>query len=166
VRQRRTQGLQPDPRRRKSKTLKSAHPEYRDGRTKTAISSTSRMPWTRRSILHFTPGAQGCSTSDPAGIHVDRVGNADLSGNSACLVEIDFIDLPASLREKYQYYTRADISRLLATGWQGPAFSLERPSAITCVVISFRDWNCSLPSRSLLFDETLSVTLYTNSPRY
>jgi len=31
-------------------------------------------------------------------------------------VNIDFIDLPESLREKYQYYTRADISGLRSTG--------------------------------------------------
>jgi ADP-L-glycero-D-manno-heptose 6-epimerase len=34
--------------------------------------------------------------------------------------------LPANLREKYQYYTCADISRLLATGWAGPQFSLDK----------------------------------------
>lgn len=30
---------------------------------------------------------------------------------------IDFIDMPAALRERYQYYTKADISKLRATGY-------------------------------------------------
>jgi len=41
-------------------------------------------------------------------------------------VNIEFIDLPEQLREKYQYYTCADISRLLSTGWPGPQYSLDR----------------------------------------
>src|SRR5439155_4680828 len=41
-------------------------------------------------------------------------------------LEIEFIDLPESLRRKYQYYTCADISRLCATGWSGPQFSVDQ----------------------------------------
>ena len=33
---------------------------------------------------------------------------------------IEFIDLPESLREKYQYFTRADIAKLRATGYDRP----------------------------------------------
>lgn len=38
--------------------------------------------------------------------------------------DIRFIDMPEVLRGKYQYHTLADVSRLLATGWTGPEFSL------------------------------------------
>lgn len=38
---------------------------------------------------------------------------------------IDFIDMPEALREKYQYYTCADIGRLRESGYGEPLFTLE-----------------------------------------
>jgi ADP-L-glycero-D-manno-heptose 6-epimerase len=38
---------------------------------------------------------------------------------------IEFIDMPASLRDRYQYFTEADMSRLRASGYQAPFYSLE-----------------------------------------
>ena len=38
---------------------------------------------------------------------------------------IEFIEMPESIREKYQYFTQADISRLRATGYQEKITSLE-----------------------------------------
>ena len=35
-------------------------------------------------------------------------------------VQIDFVDMPEALREKYQYFTQADLSRLRATGYDKP----------------------------------------------
>ena len=37
---------------------------------------------------------------------------------------IEFIDMPAGLRDKYQYHTRADISKLRATGYTKPVTPL------------------------------------------
>jgi ADP-L-glycero-D-manno-heptose 6-epimerase len=34
--------------------------------------------------------------------------------------KIEFIDMPAGLREKYQYFTQADISKLRASGYDRP----------------------------------------------
>lgn len=39
--------------------------------------------------------------------------------------EIEFIEMPEVLRGKYQYFTQANIARLLATGYKGPRYSLE-----------------------------------------
>jgi ADP-L-glycero-D-manno-heptose 6-epimerase len=39
--------------------------------------------------------------------------------------EIEFIDMPERIRNQYQYYTCADISRLRATGWTAAATTLE-----------------------------------------
>jgi ADP-L-glycero-D-manno-heptose 6-epimerase len=39
--------------------------------------------------------------------------------------EIEFIDMPLSLRGKYQYYTRAEMQRLRAAGYQQPFTALE-----------------------------------------
>ena len=38
--------------------------------------------------------------------------------------KIDFIEMPESLREKYQYHTCANISRLQSHGYKGPLFPL------------------------------------------
>jgi len=39
--------------------------------------------------------------------------------------KIEFIDMPANIRDQYQYYTCADISKLRATGYSTPTTSLE-----------------------------------------
>lgn len=38
--------------------------------------------------------------------------------------EIEFIEMPESIRDRYQYHTRADISKLRATGYDRPVTSL------------------------------------------
>ncbi|HXO96480.1 MAG TPA: hypothetical protein VN857_07840, partial [Chthoniobacterales bacterium] len=38
---------------------------------------------------------------------------------------IEFIEMPETLRGKYQYFTEANIKKLLSTGCKGPEFSLE-----------------------------------------
>jgi ADP-L-glycero-D-manno-heptose 6-epimerase len=38
---------------------------------------------------------------------------------------VEFIDLPASLRGKYQYYTRGSIDKLRSAGCAAPPTSLE-----------------------------------------
>ena len=38
---------------------------------------------------------------------------------------IDFVDMPAGMRDAYQYHTRAEVSRLRAAGWEQPFRSLE-----------------------------------------
>lgn len=39
---------------------------------------------------------------------------------------IAYIDMPVNLREKYQYFTKASMDKLLVTGYQIPFYSLER----------------------------------------
>jgi ADP-L-glycero-D-manno-heptose 6-epimerase len=38
---------------------------------------------------------------------------------------IEFIEMPETIREKYQYFTQASIEKLRAMGYQGPRFTLE-----------------------------------------
>jgi ADP-L-glycero-D-manno-heptose 6-epimerase len=38
---------------------------------------------------------------------------------------IKFIEMPETIRDKYQYFTQADISRLRAAGYTAPVTSLE-----------------------------------------
>ena len=39
--------------------------------------------------------------------------------------DIDFIDTPEDIREKYQYFTEADMSKLKSIGYKRPFTSLE-----------------------------------------
>lgn len=39
--------------------------------------------------------------------------------------KIEYIEMPDSIRDKYQYYTCADTSKLDRSGWKGAAYSLE-----------------------------------------
>jgi ADP-L-glycero-D-manno-heptose 6-epimerase len=39
--------------------------------------------------------------------------------------KIEFIDMPEDLRSRYQYYTKADIGKLRATGYDRPMISLD-----------------------------------------
>jgi len=38
---------------------------------------------------------------------------------------IEYIDMPESLRGQYQYFTQADLTRITSAGWQGPQYQLE-----------------------------------------
>ena len=38
---------------------------------------------------------------------------------------IEYIDMPESIRDKYQYFTQADVRKLVATGYDSPITSLE-----------------------------------------
>jgi ADP-L-glycero-D-manno-heptose 6-epimerase len=38
---------------------------------------------------------------------------------------IEYVDMPESIREKYQYYTQANVKKLLSTGYATPITSLE-----------------------------------------
>ena len=40
-------------------------------------------------------------------------------------VAISYIDTPADIRDKYQYFTEADMSKMLAAGYTGGFHSLE-----------------------------------------
>ena len=40
-------------------------------------------------------------------------------------VQIEYIDTPADIRDKYQYFTEADMSKLTSAGYNRPFYSLE-----------------------------------------
>lgn len=42
-----------------------------------------------------------------------------------CAATIEYIEMPEHLREKYQYYTQADMGKLRAAGYDAPFYSLE-----------------------------------------
>ncbi len=54
---------------------------------------------------------------------------ADLAGETFRAAghepRIEYVDMPVILREKYQYFTQADLTRLRAAGYTAPMTSLE-----------------------------------------
>jgi len=56
--------------------------------------------------------------------------------------KIDFIDMPESLRAKYQYFTQANIAKLQASGYKNPALSLK--DSVTDYVRNYLVPNCKL----------------------
>ena len=104
--------------------FRSEHPDYADGGqmrdffyVKDAVDATIH--------LAATPGASGLFNlgSGMASTWIELV--TPLFQELGLPLNIQFVDLPAALRGKYQYYTCADISRLRSTGWTGPHFTLD-----------------------------------------
>jgi len=60
--------------------------------------------------------------------------------------KIEFIDMPETIRDKYQYYTCADVSKFKKSGWSGATHSLEE--AVQDYVANY------LITRSRLGDES------------
>jgi ADP-L-glycero-D-manno-heptose 6-epimerase len=100
--------------------FKSHHPDYQDGAqmrdflyVKDAVDMT----------IHFADGAPAAG-----GLYNLGSGEANTWLTLARAIfaalgrepNIEFIDMPEVLRGKYQYYTRADISKLRATGYTRP----------------------------------------------
>src|SRR5262249_8944398 len=105
--------------------FKSANPDYRDGEqkrdffyVKDAVDATLHVGFGATAVGLFNLGSGRAST------WIDLV--TPIFEELSLPVNIEFIDLPETLRAKYQYYTCADISRLLNTGWAGPRFNLNQ----------------------------------------
>lgn len=103
--------------------FKSEHSDFRDGEqmrdffyVKDAVDATIHLAENREAAGIFNLGSGMASTWIQ--LVTPIFNQLDLP------VKIEFIDLPDSLRAKYQYHTCADISQLKTTGWTGPAFSL------------------------------------------
>mgnify|MGYP000256496801 CR=1 FL=1 len=104
--------------------FKSHRPDYRDGEqdrdfvyVRDAVAVTL--------FFHDHPGVSGlfnCGTGR-ARTWLD-LGRAIFAA-MGCAPEIDFIEMPVHLRDKYQYHTQADISKLRRAGYTAPFLSIE-----------------------------------------
>ena len=122
--------------------FKSHHPDYKDGEqmrdflyVKDAVEMT----------LHFAESAPNIGGLYNLGsgeantwLTLTRAIYAALRREPA----IDFIEMPEALRGKYQYFTKADITKLRATGYQRP---------MTALTESVRDYvqNYLVPEKKL-----------------
>jgi ADP-L-glycero-D-manno-heptose 6-epimerase len=104
--------------------FKSYRPQYRDGEqrrdflyVKDAVAMTLH--------LAANPAANGIFN---IGSGEARTWNDLARAVFAALARearIEYVDMPQSIRDKYQYFTQADVHKLLATGYDWPITSLE-----------------------------------------
>jgi ADP-L-glycero-D-manno-heptose 6-epimerase len=104
--------------------FKSYRPQYRDGEqrrdflyVKDAVAMTLH--------LAANPGANGIFN---IGSGVARTWNELARAVFAALgreARIEYTDMPESIRNKYQYFTQADVRKVLAAGYDSPITSLE-----------------------------------------
>ena len=108
--------------------FKSYQPKFKDGEqqrdflyVKDAVDMTIHLAVTRGANGLFNLG------SGEARTWID-LANAVFA--ALCRpTQIEFIDMPEAIRDKYQYFTQANIEKLKATGYQGPKFTLEQAVA-------------------------------------
>ncbi len=106
------------------KLFKSYHPDYKDGEqvrdfvyVKDAVEVCLHFARNRRASGIFNVGTGTCRTwLDLARATFSALGLEP---------KIEFIDMPESLRAKYQYRTEADISKLRRAGYDAPMHTLE-----------------------------------------
>ena len=106
------------------KLFKSYHPGYRDGEqvrdfvyVKDAVEVCLHFARNRRASGIFNVGTGTCRTwLDLARASFSALGLEP---------KIEFIDMPESLRAKYQYRTEADIGKLRRAGYDAPMHTLE-----------------------------------------
>lgn len=104
--------------------FKSYRNDYRDGEqqrdflyVKDAVAMTLHLAATQKASGLFNIGSGAARTwNDLAKAVFAAVGKP---------VKIDYIEMPEVLREKYQYFTQADITRLRKTGYKDKITSLE-----------------------------------------
>lgn len=103
--------------------FRSHHPDYRDGEqqrdflyVKDAVDATLHLAAHPTASGLFNIGSGSAST------WIELV--TPMFAAMGKPEDIRFIDMPEHLRGKYQYHTLADITRLKATGWGGPNFTL------------------------------------------
>jgi len=109
----------------KIRLFKSYKPTFKDGEqkrdflyVKDAVGMTIHLAVTRDANGLFNIG------SGEARTWID-LANAVFAALSRP-AQIEFIEMPETIRDKYQYFTQANIQKLKATGYQGPKFTLEQ----------------------------------------
>ena len=104
--------------------FKSYRPEYRDGEqkrdflyVKDAVAMTLYLAAiaTRTESSISVPGRPTPGTSS----------RAPSSRRWAATPRIEYVEMPETIRDKYQYFTQADIGKLRAAGYQQPITRLE-----------------------------------------
>ena len=107
-----------------AKLFKSHHPDYEDGGQLRDFvwveDCVELMLW----LLHQRPesGVYNCGTGQARSFKDLALACFAAMGRNP---EIDYIDTPQAIRQHYQYFTEADMSRVRAAGFNGGFTSLE-----------------------------------------
>ena len=121
--------------------FKSYRPEFRDGEqkrdflyVKDAVAMTLHLAATPKANGLFNIGSGKARTW----LDLSRAVFAALKSKP----KIEFVEMPETIRDKYQYFTEANLARLRATGYTAPTTALEKAVA---------DYVCNylLPDRHL-----------------
>jgi ADP-L-glycero-D-manno-heptose 6-epimerase len=104
--------------------FKSYRPQYQDGEqrrdflyVKDAVAMTLHLAANRAANGIFNVGSGEARTwNDLARAVFAALGREP---------RIEYIEMPESIRDKYQYFTQADVHKLLSTGYDSPITSLE-----------------------------------------
>jgi ADP-L-glycero-D-manno-heptose 6-epimerase len=104
--------------------FKSHHPDYRDGEqkrdflyVKDAVAMTLHLAADEKAGGLFNIGSGGARTW----LDLARAVFAALKREP----KIEFIEMPEGIRDKYQYFTEANLARLRASGYTAPVTPLE-----------------------------------------
>ena len=104
--------------------FRSYRPEFRDGEqkrdflyVKDAVEMTLHLAETRSASGIFNLGSGQARTWIDLAHALFRAMDRP--------VQIEFVEMPETLKGKYQYFTEANIQRLRKTGYKGPRFTLE-----------------------------------------
>jgi len=108
----------------KVKLFKSLHPKYKDGEqmrdfvyVKDAVEMTLFfLEHKDKNGLYNVGGGKARTWNDLVAALFNAVGKP---------IDIEYIDLPAHLAEKYQYFTEANLDKIKKAGSSAPKFSLE-----------------------------------------
>jgi ADP-L-glycero-D-manno-heptose 6-epimerase len=111
----------------KLQLFRSAHPDYRDGefgRDFVYVKDVVDM------TLHFTENQVGGLFNIGSGkMHTWNELASAIFGALDLPPNVEYVEMPAHLRDRYQYHTRADVTRLLETGYTKEMMSLEESVA-------------------------------------
>ena len=111
----------------KLQLFKSANPDYKDGefgRDFVYVKDVVDM------TLHFIENpASGLFNIGSGKMHTWNELAAAIFSALDLAPTIEYVEMPAHLRDRYQYHTRADVTRLLETGYTKETWSLEESVA-------------------------------------
>ena len=98
--------------------FRSHHPDYRDGEQRRDFVYV-------KDVVEMTHGVAGLFNVGSGEAHtwVDLV--RPIFAALGREERIEFVDMPATLRDTYQYHTQADVTRLRATGYSTPPTPLD-----------------------------------------
>lgn len=112
------------------KLFRSHRPDYRDGEQKRDFVYVKDITRWMDELLQSTLGEKPLKSGIyNMGFGIARTWNDLASATFKALarpLSIEYIDIPETLRPRYQYYTEATITRLKAAGLSAPEWPLER----------------------------------------